>query len=68
MWDVIGPMGAHTYVPHICATHVWTYVYCQDGRNPVTRREGQEVGSVVKSTGRRGLKASLDGVRLKAHW
>ena len=40
----------------------------QDGRNPVTRREGQEVGSVVKSTGRRGLKASLDGVRLKAHW
>ena len=28
--------------------------FCQDGRNPVTRREGQGVGSVVKSTGSRG--------------
>jgi len=40
----------------------------QDGRNPVRRLEGQEVGLVVKSTGRGGLKAPLDGVRLKAHW
>jgi len=46
---------------------LYTQMVYQDGRNPVHQLEGQEVRAVVKSTGSRGLKSSLEGVMLKAH-